>query len=113
MIKYNLVIIENKQCIPFLNLTEQTFYDKLWEWTYVDDLWDYINEVNPSKEDLEKYLFTFIIENMFHKYEDDDIDCFAFINGDLGIAEYEINSVLYDFIMSKITEHYDSISSKC
>ena len=37
MIKYNLVIIENKQRIPFLNLTEQAFYDKLWEWTYEDD----------------------------------------------------------------------------
>ena len=31
MNKYNLVIIEGKQCILFLNLTEQAFYDKLWE----------------------------------------------------------------------------------
>ena len=44
MKNYNLVIVENKQCIPFLNLTEQAFYDKLWEWTYVDDLWDYLDE---------------------------------------------------------------------
>ena len=55
MNNYNLVIIENKQYIPFLNLTEQEFYDKLWEWTYEDDLWDYIDENNPTDEGIVEY----------------------------------------------------------
>jgi hypothetical protein len=50
MFKYNLVIIEGKQRIPFLNLTEKEFYDKLWEWTYEYDLWDYLEEINPTDE---------------------------------------------------------------
>lgn len=104
MIKYNLVIIENKQCIPFLNLTEQAFYDKLWEWTYEDDLWDYLEENNPTNEDLENVLYQFIRENVFHEYEDDDISCFAFIN-DNCIREYEIGDNLFQFIYTKIKEH--------
>lgn len=104
MISYNLVIIENKQRIPFLNLTEQAFYDKLWEWTYEDDLWDYIDEVNPSEEELEKGLYDFIRENVFHEYEDDDIDCFAFIVDD-SIKEYQISEGLFEFIYAKIKEH--------
>lgn len=109
MIKYNLVIIENKQRIPFLNLTEQEFYDKLWEWTYEDDLWDYIDEDNPTEEELEDSLDTFIRENMFHEYEDDDIDCFAFVDTDEGIVEYQVNKdkELLEFVKSKIKEHYD------
>lgn len=105
MIKYNLVIIENKQCIPFLNLTEQEFYDKLWEWTYEDDLWDYIEENNPTKEELENNLDTFIRENVFHQYEDDDVDCFAFIVDD-SVKEYQIDEGLFEFIHSKIEEYY-------
>ena len=89
MKNYNLVMIENTQCVPFLNLTEQAFYDKLWEWTYEDDLWDYIDE------------------NVFHKYEEDDVTCFAFVTTDKGIVEYEISEGLFDFIKSKIEEHYD------
>ena len=108
MKNYNLVVVENKQCIPFLNLTEQAFYDKLWEWTYVDDLWDYLDENNPSEEDLKDSLFQFINENVFHRYEDDDIDCFAFISEDT-IKEYEIDDNLYDFIKSKIKEHYEKL----
>ena len=107
MIKYNLVIIENKHRIPFLNLTEQEFYDKLWEWTYEDDLWDYIDEDNPTEEELEDSLDTFIRENMFHEYEDDDIDCFAFVDTDEGIVEYQVNKELLEFVKSKIKEHYD------
>lgn len=107
MIKYNLVIIENKQRIPFLNLTEQEFYDKLWEWTYEDDLWDYIDEDNPTEEELENRLDTFIRENMFHEYEDDDVDCFAFVDTDKGIVEYQVNKELFEFVKSKIEEHYD------
>ena len=104
MIKYNLVIVENKQCIPFLNLTEQEFYDKLWEWTYEDDLWDYLEENNPSEEDLEDVLYQFINENMFHKYEDDDVSCFAFVSTDC-IREYEIGDNLFQFIHAKIKEY--------
>ena len=106
MIKYNLVIIENKQCIPFLNLTEQEFYDKLWEWTYEDDLWDYIEENNPTEEELENALDTFIRENVFHEYEDDDVDCFAFIVDD-SVKEYQIDEGLFEFIHSKIEEYND------
>ena len=105
MMKYNLVIVENKQCIPFLNLTEQAFYDKLWEWTYEDDLWDYLEENNPTEEELEKVLDTFIRENVFHQYEDDDVDCFAFIVDD-SVKVYQIDEGLFEFIHSKIEEYY-------
>lgn len=107
MNNYNLVMIENKQRIPFLNLTEQAFYDKLWEWTYEDNLWDYIDENNPTEEDLDDVLHQFIDENIFHKYEDDDVDCFAFINTDEGIVEYQTDNGLIEFVKSKIEEHYD------
>ena len=107
MNNYNLVMIENKQHIPFLNLTEKEFYDKLWEWTYEDDLWDYLDENNPTEEDLEDALCQFIDENVFHKWEDDDVDCFAFINTDEGIVEYQISDRLINFIKSRIKEHYD------
>lgn len=105
MNNYNLVIIENKQCISFLNLTEQTFYDRLWEWTYKDDLWDFINE-NNGKE-IDDALIQFVDENVFHKWEDDDVDCFAFVNTDEGIVEYQVSEKLFSFIKSKIEEHYD------
>lgn len=108
MNKYNLVIIEDKQCIPFLNLTEQAFYDKLWEWTYEYDLWNYIEETNPTEEELEDVLDQFIRENVFHKYEDDDVDCFAFINEDC-IKEYQIDKGIIEFVHSKIKEHYENI----
>lgn len=107
MSNYNLVMIENKQRIPFLNLTEQAFYDKLWEWTYEDDLWDYIDDNNPTEEDLDNVLYDFIEQNMFHKWEDDTADCFAFVNTDEGIVEYQINDRLFKYIEFKIKEHYD------
>lgn len=106
MIKYNLVIIEGKQCIPYLNLTEQSFYDTLWEWTYKTDLWDYIEEDNPTDEELENFLDQFIRENMFHKYEDDDVNCFAFID-DYYVKEYQIDEGLFEFVYAKIKEHND------
>lgn len=109
MSNYNLVIIENKHYIPFLNLTEQAFYDKLWEWTYEDDLWDYIDENNPNEEELEEAIDQFIHENVFHKWEDDDNCCFAFVNTNNGIKEYQIDEELFDFIKSKIKEHYERI----
>ena len=111
MNNYNLVMIENKTHIPFLNLTEKEFYDKLWEWTYEDDLWDYIDDNDPNEEDLNDALCQFIDENVFHKYEDDDVDCFAFVNTDEGVVEYQISEYLIEFIKFKIKEHYDSISS--
>ena len=104
MNNYNLVMIENKTHIPFLNLTEKEFYDKLWEWTYEDDLWDYIEENNPTEEELENALDQFIRENVFHEYEDDDISCFAFTVED-SVKEYLIDEGLYKFIYSKIKEH--------
>lgn len=107
MIKYNLVVIENKQRIPFLNLTEQEFYDRLWEWTYEDDLWDYLEENNPTEEELRKVLYQFINENIFHKYEDDHIDCFAFIVDD-SVKEYQISEGLFEFIYAKIKEYNES-----
>ena len=107
MKNYNLVIIEGKQCIPFLNLTEQAFYDKLWEWTYEDDLWDYLDENNPTEEDLEDVLDQFIRENVFHEYEDDDVNCFAFVNTDDGIVEYKVDDTLIEFVKSKIEEYYE------
>ena len=106
MNKYNLVIIEGKQCIPFLNLTEKEFYDKLWEWTYEDDLWDYIEENNHTEEELENALDQFIRENVFHKYEDDDVNCFTFVNDGDYIKEYQIDENLINFVQSKIKEHY-------
>lgn len=108
MNNYNLVIIKDKQRIPFLNLTEQAFYDKLWEWTYEYDLWDYIDE-NPNKEKLDNAIYQFIDDNMFHKWEDDYVDCFAFVNTDSGIVEYQVDDMLIEFIKSKIEEHYENI----
>ena len=107
MNNYNLVIIEGKEHIPSLNLTEQAFYDKLWEWTYEDDLWDYIDDNSLNEEEFENVLDQFIRENVFHEYEDDDVDCFAFINTDEGIVEYQISERLIEFVKSKIKEHYD------
>ena len=109
MNNYNLVIIENKQNIPFLNLTEQAFYDKLWEWTYEDDLWDYLDENDLTDEELENVLYDFIEQNMFHKWEDDDVDCFAFVDTYKGIVEYQIDENLLEFVKSKIKEHYENI----
>lgn len=106
MIKYNLVIIEDKQCIPFLNLSEQEFYDKLWEWTYEDYLWDYIDDDHPDEETLNNAIYQFIDEYVFHKWEDDDVNCFAFVE-DGEVKEYQISEELFEFIKSKIKEHYD------
>lgn len=107
MFKYNLVIIEGKQCIPYLNLTEKAFYDTLWEWAYEDDLWDYIDDDNPTEEELENALDQFIRENMLHEYEDDDVDCFAFINDGDCIKEYQIDENIVKFVHGKIKEYYE------
>ena len=107
MIKYNLVIVEGKQCFPALNLTEQEFYDILWEWTYEDDLWDWIEENNPDEEELKNIVLQFIRENMFHEYEDDDVNCFAFINDEDYVKEYQIEEGLFEFVYAKIKEYND------
>lgn len=113
MINYNFVIIENKVISSFLNfLNENEFLEELWEWCYEDDLWDFIDEtpeVLNNKEDLEDYLLnTFIPECLFHKYEDDNLNCFAFTASDekLDIREYDEDRAL-SFVLNKIKKHCD------
>ena len=113
MINYNFIINDGKIIHHFLNiLNEKEFLEKLWEWCYEDDLWDYIDE-NPevltNSEDLENYILdTFIPEYLFHHYEDDDFNCFAFTASDekLDVREYNEDRAL-SFILNKIKEHYD------
>ena len=114
MINYNFVITDtNKTISPFLNfLNENEFLEKLWEWCYDDDLWDFLDE-NPevlnNEEDLENYILdTFISEDLFHRYEDDDLNCFAFTASDekLDVREYDEDRAL-SFISGKIKKHYD------
>ena len=108
---YNFVIIEGKYPEAYLNLTREEFFDTLWLWTYVDDLWDFIDLENPDKEYLEHYICnTFINENIFHKYEDDDINCYAFIVYDnSNVSSYNWNEHLVEFIYNKIKEKYENI----
>ena len=113
MIIYNFIINEGKVIHSFLNiLNENEFLEKLWEWCFEDDLWDYLDE-NPevltNSEDLEEFLLDrFIPENLFHYYEDDDLNCFAFTATDekLEVREYDEDRTL-SFILNKIKEHYD------
>jgi hypothetical protein len=111
---YNFVIIDNNKGInSFLNFVDENeFLEKLWDWCYEDDLWDYLDE-NPdiltNSEDLENYLLDiFILEDLFHRYEDDDLNCFAFTVSDekLDTQEYDKDRAL-SFVLSKIKEHYD------
>ena len=113
MIKYNFVIIENKVISSFLNfLNEDEFLEKLWDWCYEDDLWDYLDEtpeVLNNSENLENYLLDiFIPEYLFHHYEDDEIDCFAFTVSDekLDVREYCEDRAL-QFVLNKIKQVYD------
>lgn len=114
MINYNFVITDtNKTISPFLNfLNENKFLEKLWEWCYDDDLWDFLDE-NPevlnNEEDLEDWILnTFIPEDLFHRYEDDDLICFAFTASDekLDVKEYNEDRAL-SFILDKIKKCYD------
>lgn len=112
MINYNFIIIDGKVIHSFLKiLNEDEFLEKLWEWCFEDDLWDYLDE-NPevltNSEDLEKFLLDrFIPEDLFHHYEDDDLNCFAFTASDekLDVREYNEDSAL-SFVLNKIKEHY-------
>lgn len=114
MTTYNFIIIDiNKVINSFLNLLDENeFLEELWEWCYEDDLWDFIYE-NPevltNSEDLENYILdTFIPEVLFHHYEDDDLNCFAFTVSDekLDTREYDEYRAL-SFILDKIKKHYD------
>ena len=112
MITYNFVITDNNKGInSFLNfLNEEEFLKELWEWCYEDDLWDYLYEtpeVLNNSENLEDYLLnTFIPEDLFHRYEDDDLNCFAFTVSDekLNVKEYDEDRAL-SFILDKIKKH--------
>ena len=111
MINYNFIMNEGKVLHSFLNiLNEEEFLEKLWEWCYEDDLWDFIYE-NPevltNSEDLENQILdTFIPEDLFHRYEDDDLNCFAFTVSDekLDTREYDKDRAL-SFVLNKIKEH--------
>lgn len=114
MINYNFVITDtNKTISLFLNfLNENEFLEKLWEWCYDDDLWDFLDE-NPevlnNEEDLEDWILnTFIPEDLFHRYEDDDLNCFAFTASDekLDVKEYDEDRA-FTFVLNKIKEYYD------
>lgn len=113
MSTYNFIIIEDKVIHSFLNiLNEEEFLEELWEWCYEDGLWDYLDE-NPevltNSEDLENYILdTFIPEDLFHRYEDDDLNCFAFTVSDekLDVREYDESRAL-SFILNKIKKRYD------
>ena len=116
MITYNFVITDiNKTISPFLNfLDENEFLKELWEWCYEDDLWDFIYE-NPeiltNSEDLEDYILnTFIPEDLFHRYQDDDLNCFAFTVSDekLDTKEYDEDRAL-SFVLDKIKKRYENI----
>lgn len=116
MITYNFIIIDiNKSISSFLNLLDENkFLEELWEWCYEDDLWDFIDE-NPevltNSEDLENYIIdTFIPEDLFHRYEDDDLNCFAFTVSDekLDTKEYNEDRAL-SFILNKIKKHYENV----
>lgn len=114
MTSYNFVIVDNNKVIsPFLNfIDENKFLEELWEWCYEDDLWDFLDE-NPKvlniKDELDSYLLSnFIPEDLFHHYEDDDLNCFAFTVSDeeLDTREYNEDRAL-SFVLNKIKEHYD------
>ena len=114
MITYNFVILDISKTInSFLNfLDENEFLEELWEWCYDYDLWDFLDE-NPevliNSEELEDYLInTFIPEDLFHRYEDDDLNCFAFTATDekLNVREYDEDRAL-TFILNKIKKHYN------
>lgn len=113
MTNYNFIIIEGKVIHSFLRiLDENEFLEKLWEWCYEDDLWDYLYdtpELLNNSEELEEFLLNrFIPEYLFHHFEDDEINCFAFTVSDekLDVSEYNEDCAL-EFVLNKIKEHYD------
>lgn len=115
MINYNFIITEDKVIHSSLNiLNEEEFLEELWEWCYEDDLWDFLDE-NPevlnNKNDLEDWILNqFIPETLFHRYEDDDLNCFAFTVSDekLNVREYNEDRAL-TFVLDKIKKRYENI----
>ena len=111
---YNVVFFIFKEGSSYTNLTKEEFFDKLWEWTYEDDLWDFLDEVEPTKEELISYLDNvFIDENIFHKFDEDDTSCYAFcieeksyLNPETKVFEYSWNQELEDYVMNKVLERY-------
>lgn len=112
MITYNFIITEDKVISSYLNiLNEDDFLNKVWEWCWPDNLLDYLDE-NPQvlsiREELESWLLsTFIPEDLFHHYEDDHLNCFAFTVSDekSEVAEYNEDRAL-TFVLNKIKEYY-------
>ena len=111
---YNVVFFIFKEGSSYTNLTKEEFFDKLWEWTYEDDLWDFLDEVEPTKEELISYLDNvFIDENIFHKFDEDDTSCYAYcieeksyLNPETKVFEYSWNQELEDYVMNKVLERY-------
>ena len=111
---YNVAFFIYKEVSSYTNLTKEEFFDKLWEWTYEDDLWDFLDEVEPTKEELISYLDNvFIDENVFHKWEEDDTSCYAYcieeksyLNPATKVFEYSWNQELEDYVMNKVLERY-------
>ena len=106
---YNIVFIDGKAITEFLNfVSEEDFFEKLWEWTYLDNLWDFIEEDKPDKERLISYIDNiFIDDEIFHNFEDDDLTCFAFVVHDNGrVSTYNWNQSLEDFVLKKIEKKY-------
>ena len=111
---YNVVFFIYKEVSSYDNLTKEEFFDKLWEWTYEDDLWDFLDEVEPTKEELISYLDNvFIDENIFHKFDEDDTSCYAYcieeksyLNPETKVFEYSWNQELEDYVMNKVLERY-------
>jgi len=115
MINYNFIIIDGKIIHSFLGiLNEDEFLEELWEWCYEDSLWDFLDEtpeVLNNKDDLEDWILnTFIPEDLFHRYEDDYLNCFAFTVSDekLDTREYDEDRAL-SFVLDKIKEHHENI----
>ena len=109
---YNFVITENKIQTEYLNIkSKKEFFEELWKWTYVDDLWDFIEYDKPDHEYLIHYIDnTFIDDNIFHGYEEDELDCFAFVVHDNGrVSTYNWNKSLEDFVLGKIKEKYGKV----
>lgn len=111
MINYNFIIFDGKVKTSYLRLTEEEFMKKLWEWTYEDDLWDAIDEselLNNNEMLIDYILDVFVPENVFHEYEDDDLNCFAFTVSDekLDVREFDHSEFMLNFIMKKVKEHY-------
>ena len=111
MIKYNLIIIEFKVQTHYLNLNKEEFFKHLWEWTFEYDLWDNIESENllSNEEELIDWIWDFVIPQcLFHKYEEDEINCVAFINSDekCEVSSYNGDEDLVNFILSRIHKHY-------